>query len=283
MLSTLSSETRSGDITDLMKALAKAQGAFPEIERNRTVRVRPRSGGQEYSFKYATLSKIFEAIRKPLSENGLAYTQIISHDSVSGFYILTTTIYCGNQFIASKTPIIVEGDSNQQFGSALTYMKRYSLAALLGIAADEDDDGNIADGNEIKAMQDKGVKILAPDPISSGPNPAGLSKESRRVLNEAPDNLDTVIAGNAAVLNDLGLFSPALIKVPLLPDESGSDWMTWGQSFIAMARDAPSLASLEKLEQFNAMPLSNMEQQAKRMHTNLKLALLKVRNKLEGK
>src|SRR6266478_534460 len=160
--------SRSAEVDKLVAALAKAQGAFPEIERNRTVRIRPKTGGQEYEFKYATLSAIIDAIRKPLSENGLAYTQIISHDADGGFYVLTTTLYCGNQFLSSKTPIIIEGQTNQQFGSALTYMKRYALAALLGIAAEEDDDANIADGNEIKGVVDKAPKKLAPDPISSG-------------------------------------------------------------------------------------------------------------------
>src|SRR6266704_5630786 len=171
MLEALYPPARSRNIGDLVLALSKAQGEFPDIERNRTVTVQPRSGGQPYQFKYATLSAIIDAIRKPLSKNGIAYTQIISHDSDTGFYVLTTTLHFGNQFLSSKTPIIVEGSTNQQFGSALTYMKRYALAAILGIAADEDDDGNAADGNEIKAVKDKAPKARSPDPISSGLTP----------------------------------------------------------------------------------------------------------------
>src|SRR3954468_9230273 len=106
---------RSDDIGALMLALAKAQGEFPEIERNRTVRVQPRSGGTPYEFKYATLSAIVTAIRLPLANNGLAWTQIISHDGTTNFYVLTTTLYFGNQFISSVVPIIVEGSTNQQF------------------------------------------------------------------------------------------------------------------------------------------------------------------------
>src|ERR1700688_2665710 len=66
-------QSRSGDIGDLMLALAKAQGQIGDIPRNRTVTVQPKSGGQAYHFKYATLSAIIDAIKKPLSENGLAY------------------------------------------------------------------------------------------------------------------------------------------------------------------------------------------------------------------
>ena len=252
----------------MVQALAKAQGEIGDIPRNRTVTVQPRSGGQPYQFKYATLSAIIDAIRKPLSSNGLAYTQIISHDAETGYYILTTTLWFGNQFLSSKTPIIAEGQTNQQFGSALTYMKRYALAAILGIAADEDDDGSAADGNEIKAVADKKPKAPAPDPISSGPS-KGVAV-GRPLM--AEDNLIDIVGQN---------FSTELIKVPLLADESGADWMAWGQAFMAMARKAPDQASLMKLEKENEMPMSNMKDQAPKMFTNMTLALIKVKKALE--
>jgi len=273
MLEALYPPARSRNIGDLVLALFKAQGEFPDIDRNRTVTVQPRSGGQPYQFKYATLSAIIDAIRKPLSANGLAYTQIISHDIESGFYILTTTLYCGEQYLSSKTPIIIEGSSNQQFGSALTYMKRYALAAILGIAADEDDDGNAADGNEIKAVKDKAPKVTAPDPISSG-----LTQKQHDIQQRYKDNIEKAVG---PIDEEDGAFSADLVKVPLLKDESGSDWMGWGQAFMGMARSAPDLKSLATLEQHNAMPFSNMKQQAPKMYTNLTLALIKVKKKLE--
>ncbi len=261
--------SRSEAVDKLVQALAKAQGEIGDIPRNRTVTVQPRSGGQPYQFKYATLSAIIDAIRKPLSNNGLAYTQIISHDADTGYYILTTTLWFGNQFLSSKTPIIAEGQTNQQFGSALTYMKRYALAAILGIAADEDDDGNAADGNEIKAVADKKPKAPAPDPISSG-------LPQRPAKNDPPpqteDNIERIVGT---------IFSPELIKVPLLKDESGSDWMTWGMSFMTMARLAQDQDDLAKLEKENAMPISNMKDQAPKMFTNMTLALIKVKKALE--
>src|SRR6266576_3219023 len=259
---------RSAEVDKLVQALAKAQGEIGDIPRNRTVTVQPRSGGQPYQFKYATLSANIDAIRKPLSSNGLAYTQIISHDAETGYYILTTTLWFGNQFLSSKTPIIAEGQTNQQFGSALTYMKRYALAAILGIAADEDDDGSAADGNEIKAVADKKPKAPAPDPISSGPS-KGVAV-GRPLM--AEDNLIDIVGQN---------FSTELIKVPLLADESGADWMAWGQAFMAMARKAPDQASLMKLEKENEMPMSNMKDQAPKMFANMTLALIKVKKALE--
>jgi hypothetical protein len=251
-------QSQSLGIADLISALAKAQGAIGDIPRNRTVTVVPRSGGQSYQFKYATLSAIIDAIKKPLSENGLAYTQVLSHDADGGYYVLTTTLHHGNQFISSKVPLIAEGGTNQQFGSALTYMKRYTLAALLGIAADEDDDGNAADGNEIKAVSDKAKP--APKAPAENPISTGASSATVRHVNE---------------------FTPELIPVPLTKDGGDTDWMAWGQSFIAMARAAPSATSLAELEAANKMPLQNMEKYAPKMYANMTLALIKVRKAVE--
>lgn len=252
-----------------MAALAKAQGEIGDIARNRTVTVTPRNGGQSYQFRYATLDAIIDAIKKPLADNGITRMQIISHNSEGGYYVLTTALYCGEQFISSVVPIIAEGSSNQQFGSALTYMKRYALAAILGIAADEDDDGNSADGNEIKAVADKAPKAPAPDPISSG-----LPK---KVLKTVTEEFPMEPATAAPV------FYADHIPVPMLKDDSGSDWMAWGQNFMAKARIAPSLKSLQDLETSNAVPLKSMETAAPKMFTNLSIALIKVRKELEKK
>jgi hypothetical protein len=259
-------KTRSDDIGDLMTALAKAQGEIPDIERNRTVQVTPRSGGPGYSFKYATLSAILAAIKAPLAKHGLARTQILSHDSEGGYYVLTTTLHHGNQYISSMVPLIAEGATNQQFGSALTYMKRYALAAMLGISADEDDDGNAADGNTIVAAQDKAPrtpKVIAPDPISTGIRASQAASEVRA----------------AQLISEQ--FSPAKIDVQLLPDESASDWMGWGKTYIEMARAATTKEQLDQLEKNNSIPLANMKISAPKLRDNLNLALIKVTKALE--
>jgi hypothetical protein len=56
-----------------------------------------------------------------------------------------TEVYevCSNESISSVFPIIVQKNTPQEYGSAVSYAKRYSLSGLLNlIIADEDDDGN---------------------------------------------------------------------------------------------------------------------------------------------
>lgn len=149
---------RSEQINELAAALAKAQGAFTNPSKNRTVRVNTKSGGS-YDFAYATFDAIVEAARKPLSDNGLAFTQTV--ESGDGRAVLVTTLlHSSGQWLASSTPLMTEGSGNQAFGSAMTYQKRYQLTAMLGISADEDDDGNAADGNTAVKKETMGQAMV---------------------------------------------------------------------------------------------------------------------------
>ena len=88
--------------------------------------------------KYMTLDDIVEAVTPSLSEQGILIYHTI-HDGS-----LVTSITDGLSTIDSVYPLRVENKNDQQLGSALTYGRRYSICCLLGIVADEDDDGNKA-------------------------------------------------------------------------------------------------------------------------------------------
>ena len=247
---------QSEKINLLAEALAKAQGVIVAPPRSRTVRVVPRTGGAGYTFKYATLSDIIDAVQKPLSDNGIARLQLVSHDANGGFYKLTTyLVHSSGQFIACEVPIITEGHSNQQFGSALTYMKRYTLSAMVGLAADEDDDGNAADGNEVAAVTDR-VKPVAPDPIKK--------------TAESKTNIPLV----------------RRIEVPFDPEEidesKAHNWLKFGQDYVATARSLSGMKDLQALKKLNEMPLKNMEIHAKKLFANMMVAMLQIEKDLSN-
>lgn len=130
----------------LAGALAKAQAAFPPIPRDKEVEVKTKTGGT-YTFKYAPLDTIIAAVRGPLSENGLAFSQLLD-----GGDLVTVLLHSSGETLTGRTPLPhSNGDTVQQYGSAVTYVRRYALQAVLGIAAEEDDDGNAASGNSAKA------------------------------------------------------------------------------------------------------------------------------------
>ena len=151
-------------IDKIAAALAKAQSCLSNPERNREVTViSKKNPGVRYTFKYATLDRIIDHVRKPLTDNGLWFTQTLETADGGKYKLVTTLLHESGQFIRSETPLLVEESSNQAFGSALTYMRRYALTAMLGIAADEDDDTNRADGNTIKGAKNVEGKTTKPD------------------------------------------------------------------------------------------------------------------------
>jgi len=129
----------SEQINELAGALAKAQGQI----------VPAKFDGQNPHLKnrYTTLAAVWDAIRKPLSDNGLAVAQIVVTEP-DGMFLLTRLMHSSGQYVQATYPIAA-GDNRgvsaaQAVGSALTYARRYSLTALVGVVSDDDDDGNSA-------------------------------------------------------------------------------------------------------------------------------------------
>ena len=144
-------------------ALAKAQATITSPPRNREVQVFSKRTNSKYKFKYATLDSIIDHVRKPLTENGMWFAQVLEGDGQGKYRLVTRLLHESGEQIESRTPLLVDGASNQEFGSALTYMRRYALTAMLGIAADEDDDANAADGNTVEKS---GALITGPHNIT---------------------------------------------------------------------------------------------------------------------
>lgn len=131
---------------DLASGLVSFQASVPTIPKNRVAKIAIKSGGS-YSYNYADLTDIWDAIRAPLEKNGLAVTQALVGGSSGWTGIKTTVWHSSGQSISETVEMQTQGRSPQEIGSQVTYFKRYALAAVLGIATDEDDDGNAASGS----------------------------------------------------------------------------------------------------------------------------------------
>jgi len=123
---------KSEKIMAVMGALKKAQDAISPVKKDA---INP-----FFESKYATLESILDAIKGPLDNNSLVITQIGDRD------VLETILYHvdSGEYIGSKMSLMLEKQSPQGYGSSLTYVKRYSICALLQIST-TDDDGNSAD------------------------------------------------------------------------------------------------------------------------------------------
>lgn len=128
------------ELGPLAAALAKAQTDFPTVKRDKKVTVQTKTGGS-YSFNYAPLDSILNAVRGPLAANGLVVVQLLDDGA-----LVTSLIHDSGAILTGRLDLPGISDI-QAFGSAITYLRRYAIQAMLGIAAEEDDDGNRAAGN----------------------------------------------------------------------------------------------------------------------------------------
>lgn len=143
----------STTVSRIAGALAKAQGAFPAIPRDRTVTVtmKDRQTGApkgSYTFTYAPLSTIREKTRPALADAELAIVQAIIAEPTEGGGVVevlrTTLLHSSGEWLACDVPMFSgTGDNKAQaYNSGATYARRLGVTLLLCIAADEDDDGN---------------------------------------------------------------------------------------------------------------------------------------------
>lgn len=123
----------------LVSALAKARAEFDAVTKN--------ANNPFFKSKYADLSEVIGAITPALSANGLVVVQPIVQTE-NGLLLRTQLYHVGGGVIES-TFAIPENKDIQKLGSAITYVRRYSLSSLIGVAP-QDDDGNAAAGKKVE-------------------------------------------------------------------------------------------------------------------------------------
>ncbi len=132
-------------------ALAKAQASIGAAAKD--------SRNPHFNSAYADLASIWNACREALTSNGISVTQWPTEgDDKTRLYIVTR-LACGGEWIQARWSMPVTKQDPQGFGSAMTYARRYSLAAAVGVAPDDDDDANVA--SEKPKRQEKTEKRSA--------------------------------------------------------------------------------------------------------------------------
>lgn len=115
-------------------ALSRAQTELQDASKDAT--------NPHFKSKYASLESVLAEARRVLPKHGLAFTQTLN-SSADGSWLTTELLHISGGRIVSQCPLILSKQDMQGLGSAITYARRYGLAAILGIGQ-EDDDGNEA-------------------------------------------------------------------------------------------------------------------------------------------
>ena len=126
----------SAEIGELASALASAQAELSPAAKN--------AQNPHLKNRYADIAAVYEAIRETLPKHGLSVSQIIMpHESKAR--VRTLLMHKSGQWLASECLMPLDRNGGPQgMGSAITYARRYSLPAIVGVVSEDDDDAEAA-------------------------------------------------------------------------------------------------------------------------------------------
>jgi hypothetical protein len=163
------------EINELAAALAKAQASIKGAVKD--------SANPFFKSKYADLASVWDACRKPLTDNGLSVVQFprLANGMVE---VTTMLMHSSGQFLSDDLNAEPKDTSPQGIGSTITYLRRYALAAVAGVAPEEDD------GEAAQGRPDSQKPQYTNYPQRQGPppqtRPASVSRPSPQMRPEPP-------------------------------------------------------------------------------------------------
>lgn len=149
----------SATLGKLFEALAKARAEFKEARLD--------SVNPHYKNKFSSLKAVDEATAIQLSKYGLAVTQQPYTDENGAPRLFTILGHTSGEWVGGDLKLILSKQDMQGLGASITYAKRYAKSAAIGVASEEDDDGNeasgIATGDQRQQVEREETKITATD------------------------------------------------------------------------------------------------------------------------
>lgn len=148
--------TTSEQIASLAGALALAQAEIENAAKD--------GNNPHFKSKYASMEAVVYACKATLPKHGLSYVQF---PGMQGDYVTVTTrlMHKSGEWIEGTLPMPVGKRDAHGVGSAISYARRYSLMAVIGIAAEDDDGNGAVAGGEVKsAPPAKAAALPRPSP-----------------------------------------------------------------------------------------------------------------------
>ena len=174
---------QSESIAELTAALLKAKAKFKPLT--------PDKVNPHFKSKYASLNQCLEVTEAGLSANGLLVTQWLEPGPDGLLALATQLQHESGEWQRSVGYLPVVQANPQAAGSAITYARRYGYCAALGLAPDEDDDGNVATvGNTSRREEHRTPAAETPQPTipdDPGDYIIDFGKYSAAKHNEDPD------------------------------------------------------------------------------------------------
>jgi hypothetical protein len=144
-------QTSSETIGKLGEALSKAQATMLEAKED--------AKNPFFKSNYADLTSVWRACRKSLTENGLC----VSHSTIlqgEEIFLVTKLIHSSGEWIGGYYPLMLAKRDPQSMGSAITYAKRYALAAIVGVCVEGEDDDAEKSMDRKETISDEQLKLI---------------------------------------------------------------------------------------------------------------------------
>lgn len=190
----------SETFNELAAALVQAQSEMGHASKDAT--------NPHFKMKYADLASVVDACRGPLTKAKICVVQspeLVRETNV--VRVTTRLIHASGQWIENAVEASVARTDPQAIGSAITYLRRYALAALTGVAPDDDD------GNASSPSPRPSPRAASPSPARADDDPARASRAAEFDWAHAIKSAETIdqldrlsVEGRAAIKS--GLLSP---------------------------------------------------------------------------
>lgn len=189
----------SDSVAALAAALAKAQGMMSHASKD--------AQNPHFKSRYADLAAVWSAVREPLSVNGLSVVQTVAQgDGTVG--VRSLLLHASGEWVCSVLEMPVAQKTPQGYGSALTYARRYALAALVGIAQDDDD---------AEAATRPSTPVLPPiqkrTPIPREQPPAPLPQPAAATPDDDPVERALIAISEAQTTEDLQPLTKLVVQL----------------------------------------------------------------------
>jgi hypothetical protein len=151
---------KSESLKELAVALCLFQSKVGSVPKNST--------NPFFKSKYANLKDTIDTVRPELVKFGLSFSQFPAGENG----LISILLHNSGEYLMATAKMTPKDSSPQGQGSAITYMRRYAISAILGVDTEDDDDGNEATKPQAKASK----PAVAPKPsvINSDPNDIGF-------------------------------------------------------------------------------------------------------------
>ena len=178
----------SDSIAKLAAALVAVQKEIPTILKDKTVRT------DKFSYAYVGLDTVMPEALAILGKHDIALAQTVGTGEDSSTNLTTTLLHVSGEWLTDTQPLLLAKNDAQGQGSAITYARRYGLMSMLGIVAEEDDDGVKASKKPVTRRKAAAPKTDAAPATATREDPQeGLGRNTGQATDQQIDIIERLV------------------------------------------------------------------------------------------